>query len=780
MAAERFFGQRVRRFEDPRLLTGRGAFLEDLRLPDVLHAAFVRSPYAHAVVRDVPDEPAAGLPGVVGVFTARDFELRPIPTAVPHPALRPCSQVPLAGERVRFVGEPLAVVVATDRYLAEDGAEALLGELDLEPLPVVPGSAAALAPGAPILHESLGDNLAGAWDVRVGDVERALAEADRVVRGRYAVQRYTGMPIETRGVLAHVDPISDRLLVWSSTQWPHTVRQALAEALAMPEHRLRVIAPDVGGGFGVKQDVYPEEVVIPLLAQRLGRPVKWVETRREHFTGTAHSREQVHDLELAVARDGVVTGLRAVVTADLGAYTRSLGVLCPSVTAGSLLGPYRIRHYQAEIRCALTNKAPAGAYRGAGAPEAVFALERAMDRAARELGLDPAEIRRRNFIRPDEFPWHTGLGTAQLPVVYDSGDYVANLDRALELADWAGWRERQATAREEGRHLGIGLACYVLLGGLGPFEGAEVRLDPSGEVVVATGASPHGQGTDTAMAQIVADELRTAPDRVTVEHGDTDQIPYGVGTYASRNAVTAGSATAVAARQVRAKALRLAAHLLEVSEDDLELADGTVRVSGAPDRALALGELAAACAPDRSLPEGMEPGLSARHYFQAPLPTFASGVHVAAVEVMPETGDVRILDYVSVSDAGPLINPSIVDGQIQGGVAQGIGGALMEELAYDENAQPAGSFLDYAMPRSTDLPSIRQDHLSTPSPLNPLGVKGLGEGGALAPPPALASAVEDALAPLGVKIDRTPLSAAYVWRLCRHGAESDASRAGRQ
>ena len=766
VAAERFFGQRVKRLEDPRLLSGQGAFLEDLQLPWVLHAAFVRSPYAHAIVQAIPTN-VAGLAGVVGVFTAADLQPQTIPTMVPHPALRPCNQPPLAGVRVRFVGEPVAVVVAEDRYLAEDAAASVTAQLELEPLPVAASSDAALARDAPLLHEGLEDNLAGAWEVSTGDVEGAFCEADRVVTGRFGVQRHTGMPIETRGVMATVDRLSGRLTIWTSTQWPHTVRQALARALGVPEHRLRVIAPDVGGGFGVKQEVYPEEIVVPWLAQRLGRPVKWVETRREHFVGTAHSREQVHELELAVRSDGEVIGLRAIVTADLGAYTRSLGVLCPSITAGSLLGPYRIRNYRAEIRCALTNKAPAGAYRGAGAPEAVFALERAMDRVATELGLDPAEVRLRNFIRPEEFPWQTGLGTAQLPVVYDSGNYAAGLQRAMEEVDYRGWRERQCTGRADGRHLGIGVACYVLLGGLGPFESSEVRIDGSGEVMILTGASPHGQGTDTALAQIVADELTTSPERVLVLHGDTDQIPYGVGTYASRNAVTAGSATAVAAREVRAKAVRLAAHLLEAAEDDLELAEGAVRVRGAPERGLPLGYLATAAAPDRPRPDGMAPGLEARHYFQAPLPTFASGAHVAVVEVDADTGQVKLLDYVSVSDAGPLINPLIVDAQIQGGVAQGIGGALMEEITYDDSGQPADSFLDYAIPRSVDVPDIRQAHLHTPSPLNPLGVKGLGEGGALAPPAAIANAVEDALSPLGIEINATPISAPRLWRMMR-------------
>src|SRR3954467_6062663 len=388
-----------------------------------------------------------------------------------------------------------------------------------------------------------------------------------------------------------------------------------------------------------------------------------------------------------------------------------------------------------------------------------------MDKAAREFGVDPAEIRRRNFIRPDEFPWQTGLGTAQLPVVYDSGEYEAGLDRALALADYTGWRRKQAAARADGRYLGIGVASYVLLGGLGPFESAEVTVDPSGEVVVVTGAHAHGQGTDTALAQIVADALVTRPELVKVHHGDTDQIPYGVGTYASRNAVMAGSAVEVASRQVRAKALTLAAHLLEVTEDDLELTDGAFQVRGAPEQSLTRGMLAGAPAPDRPLPAGMEPDLFARHYFQAPLPTFASGTQIAVVEVDGATGQISILDYVSVSDAGPRINPTVVDGQIQGGIAQGLGGALMEEIYYDEDGQPLGSLLDYAIPRATDMPDVRQDHLETPSPLNPLGVKGLGEGGTLAPPAVLAAAVEDALSPLGIEVTRTPVTASAVWRL---------------
>lgn len=764
MAAERFFGKRIKRFEDPRLLLGDGAFIEDFQLPGMLHAAFVRSPYPHAEIGELPTA-AAWVEGVVGVYTAADFNLIPTPTVIPHPAYRPCSQPPLAQGKVRFVGEPIAVVVAQTRYQAEDGAAALSAELDLDPLDIVPNSEVALESDAPILHESLGENLAATFDVSVGDVDAAFAQAAHIVKGHFTVQRYTGTPIETRGVMATMEPISGRYLVWSSTQWPHTVRSALAKSLNVPEHKVRVIAPDLGGGFGVKQDIYPEETIIPLVAERLGRPVRWIETRREHFVCTAHSREQDHELELALDANGVVLGLRALVTADLGAYTRGLGVLCPSITAGSLLGPYRFKHYQATVRCALTNKAPAGAYRGAGGPEAVFALERMMDKAARKLGIDPAEIRRRSFIQPHEFPWQTGLGSAQVPIVYDSGEYEKGLDRALELADYAGWREKQVAARAEGRYLGIGVSSFVLLGGLGPYESAEVRVDPSGEIVIVTGAHAHGQGTDTALAQIAADELATRPELVTVGHGDTDQIPFGVGTYASRNAVMAGGAVVVASRQVKAKALKLAAFLLEVTDSDLELVDGEFRVIGAPDRTLTLGALAAAAAPDQPLPPEMEPDLFARHYFQAPLPTFASGTHIAVVEVDGDSGEVTILDYISVNDAGPRINPTVVDGQIQGGIAQGLGGAMMEEIYYDEGAQPLGTFLDYAIPRATDMPDVRQDHLETPSPLNPLGVKGLGEGGTLAPPAVLAAAVEDALAPLGVEVRRTPLTASNVWRM---------------
>jgi len=770
-------GRPLKRLEDQRLLRGEATFIDDLDMVGVLHVAFVRSIHAHARVR-VDARAARVVPGVAGVFTAADFEraggVPEIPTAVAHEALRPCRQPILACGTVRFVGEPIAVVLAADRYAAEDGAAAVT--VEYEPLAPVPDARAAVADGAAVLHEALGDNVAADFTVRVGDADAAFRSAEIVTRGRYQVHRHTAMPLETRGVAARYDRGTGQLTVWTSTQWPHTVRDVLRDVLGLAEHKVRVVAPDMGGGFGVKQDVYPEELVLALLAVRLAVPVKWIETRREHLLGTAHAREQWHDVELAARRDGTILAMRADLLADIGAYTRSLGVLCPSITAAILPGPYRFRTYTCRVRAALTCKAPAGAYRGAGQPEAVFAIERAVDHLARELRMDPGELRRRNFIPPDEFPWELGTASAQVPLVYDSGNFGAALDTSLGLARYEERRREQAAERakgEAGRLLGIGIAAYVALTGLGPFESALARVDGSGRVLLTTGASPHGQGTATALAQVVADALGLEPDDVTVQHGDTASIPFGMGTYASRNAVMAGSAALGAARAVAAKARRLAARLLEVGETDLELVDGAVRVVGAPDRRLPLGQLARACAPGLPLPAGMEPGLEALHYFEAPRPTFASGVHVAVVTVDREIGIVEIVDYVIASDAGRLINPLIVEGQVHGGVAQGISGALYEELAYDDQGQPrTQSLLEYVMPTAEQLPPMRIAHLATPSALNPLGVRGVGESGTLPPLAALAAAVEDALAPFGAGIDSTPLRPEDLLRVI-HGRATE-------
>jgi len=765
----RFSGQPLKRLEDPRLLRGQATFLDDLRVSGARHVAFVRSIHPHARFQ-VDASAARAIPGVIAVFVGGDLApAREIPVVIDHPALRPCRHPLLASNKIRYVGEPIAVVVAESRYTAEDGAEAVKVEYD--PLQPVRDAPAAVASGAVLLHDDLAGNLAADFTVRVGDADAAFRTADVTTRETYYVHRYTGMPLETRGVAADYDAGTGQLTLWSSTQWPHTLRDGLRDVLRLPEHRIRVVAPDVGGGFGVKQEIYPEEVVLARLAMLLRGRVKWIETRREHLTTAAHAREQWHDVELAARRDGTILALRAEILADIGAYTRSLGVLCPSLTAASLPGAYRIRDYTCRVRAALTCKAPAGAYRGAGQPEAVFAIERAMDHLAQTLRIDPGELRRRNFVGRDEFPWEVGTASAQVPVTYDSGDYEGALDAALELARYEERRAAQAVERgkgEGGRLLGIGIAAYVLLTGLGPHEGAVLRVDPGEGVLLVTGASPHGQGTATMLAQVVADELGVQPHEVVVRHGDTALIPFGVGTYASRNAVVAGNAALIAARAVATKARRLAAHLLEVSDADLELADGVVRVVGAPDRCLSLAELARACAPGAPLPDGMDPGLEATHYFPAPRATFASGVHVATVEIERETGRIEILDYTVVSDAGRVINPLIVEGQIHGGVAQGVGGALYEELVYDDHGQPrTQSLLEYVMPTAEQVPSIRIANLITPSPLNPLGVKGVGEAGALAPPAAIAAAVEDALRPFGARITGTPLRPEDIFRLMR-------------
>jgi carbon-monoxide dehydrogenase large subunit len=765
-----FVGAALRRVEDPRLLRGQASFIEDLELPRQLVVAFVRSEHPHARLVAVDLEAARAADGVVDVVMAANFGTRRIHATVTHAALRPCGQPILADQVVRYVGEPIAAVVAETRAGAEDAVAEV--QIYFDPLQPVPDAHAAVEFSAPVLHPGLGDNLAGTFEVNVGDADAAFKLADRIVKGRFYVQRYTGMPLETRGVAAVWDAGHEHLTLWSSTQWPHTLRESLSVLLDLPVQAIRVVAPDVGGGFGVKQDVYPEEVVVALLARRLGRPMKWIESRREHLCTAVHAREQWHDMQLAVRTDGTILAMRADVLCDQGAYTRSLGLLCPSLTAAGLPGPYRFHTYQCRVRVALTNKAPAAAYRGAGQPEAVFATERIVDRVAQELGLDPAEVRRKNFIRAEEFPWDVGTQSAQdVPVVYDSGDYIGGLDRGLELAEYRQWRHIQAVERargEQGRLLGIGLAAYVMLTGLGPHESSLLRVDPSGKVALVTGASPHGQGTATALAQIVADELQIGPEDVRVSHGDTDAIAYGVGTYASRSAVVAGNGAHVAAQQIKEKALALAAHLLEAAPDDLEFSGGGVQVRGAPDRRVSLGQLAGASEPGQPLPEGMQPGLEATHFFLAPRATFASGLHFAIVEIDRETLEVKILEYAVVSDAGPLINPLIVEGQIVGGVAQGIGGALYEELAYDQHANfVSQSLLDYCLPSAMQIPPVRIAHLHSPSPLNPLGVKGLGEGGAMAPPAAIANAVEDALGHLGVRIDATPITPARLATLMR-------------
>jgi aerobic carbon-monoxide dehydrogenase large subunit len=759
-------GARVPRLEDPRLLRGQASFVDDLRLPGVLHAAILRSPHAHARITKIDLRAVRRAPGVVDAFCLDDIWDDPpmIPVVVGVPSLLPCPQYPLAREIVRYVGEPVAIVVASDRAHAEDALE--VAEVEYDPLPVLSDVNQASAAGAPLLHNTAPGNIAARWTQGFGDPKAVFKEADHLVRDRLRMQRYTGVPLETRGILASPDPVGGELTIWASGQWPHTARRITAAMLGMEERHIRCILPDVGGGFGVKCDIYPEDILIPLAATRLNRPVKWIEDRREHFLGSVHAREMTFDLELALKSDGTILGMRGQIISDQGAYVRTLGIVNASLAITGLPGPYNIKNYSAEVICPLTNKSPTSTYRGAGAPEGTFARERLLDIASHRLGIDPAELRLKNLLPPEALPYNTGLVNVEAAVTYDSGDFPAALRQALEQANYADFRKAQSRARSEGRLRGVGICVYVQQAAIGPYEGADVRADRNGNISVVSGAAPQGQGSATALAQIVADQLEVPLDRVSVGFGDTARIPFGVGTYASRNAVMAGSAAYGAAQRVRDKAIQVAAHLFEVSPQDVEWKDGIARIVGVPDKGYTLAELAEASRPGGNRPPNTEPGLEARYYFEKKQSPFSYGVHVAQVDVEPETGDVKLRRYVVVNDCGRMINPMIVEGQIAGGIAQGAGGALLEELIYDEQGQlVTASLLDYPLPTSLDLPPIEISHLVSPSNMNPLGVKGVGEGGAIGAHAAVTNAVADAIAHTGARVRETPLRPALVWKL---------------
>jgi aerobic carbon-monoxide dehydrogenase large subunit len=770
----RFFGREHKRLEDAALLSGRGTYLDDMSLPGQLWVTFVRSDEAH-VDFDLDVSAALNVDGVVDVITAADLDEVPVvPVMVPDDGHLPCSEPVLAVGTARYVGQPLAAIVSESRYAGEDAIAEVVVETRRRP--VVASIARAIEPNAPVLMDGVPGNIAGVFTHQVGDPASAFAAADVVVEGTFDSHRYSGLPLEPRGVIASLNRRGNTLTLWSSTQWPHTVRDALVKVLPFAEHQIRVVAPDVGGGFGVKQEVYPEEIALAILTMRLGRPVKWVETRSEHFVAANHAREQRLSVRVGARKDGTVIAMSAEIHSDQGAYVRSLGLLGPSLTPCELTGPYAIKNYEVTSYSVLTNKTPIGVYRGAGLPEAVFATERAMDRLAERLDIDPAEIRRRNLIGKDAFPYDTGLEQGGIPFLYESGDYGAVLDRVLEISDYEGWRARQSHARNEGRLIGVGVATFVMLGAFGPFESARVRMDTTGEVLVITGTSPHGQGTATAIAQIVADVLGIVPEQVTVRHGDTDLIPHGVGTFASRGGVLGGSAAHGAARLVSEKALAVAAQRLEASSGDLEVVEGGVAVVGAPDRFLAWADVAAAAQPGMPMPDGVEPVLEATHYFEAPLCTFSGGAHVAVVEISPRTGEIEILDYATVTDAGTIINPMIARAQIAGGLAQGLGGALLEELRYDAEGQlVTGSFADYLVPRATDMPDVKIEFIETPSPYNPLGAKGLGESGTVGAPAAICNAVEDAVRHLGIHVDGTPLTPDRIWEMIDDATSKEAA-----
>ncbi len=761
----KMMGARVPRLEDPRLLRGQASFVDDLRIPGILHAAVLRSPHAHARIRKVDLSAVRAAPGVVDAFCLGDIWQNPptIPVVVDVPSLLPCAQYPLAREIVRYVGEPVAIVVASDRARAEEALEA--AEVEYDPLPVLSDANQARAVGAQLLHATAPGNVVARWTQGFGNVKAAFQEADHVVRDHLRMQRYTGVPLETRGILASPDPVSGELTIWASGQWPHTARRITAAMLGMEERRIRCILPDVGGGFGVKCDIYPEDILIPLAATRLNRPVKWIEDRREHFLGSVHAREMTFDVELALKSDGTILGMRGQIISDQGAYVRTLGIVNASLAITGLPGPYNIKNYSAEVICPLTNKSPTSTYRGAGAPEGTYARERLLDIASHQLGIDPAELRLKNLLPPEALPYNTGLVNVEAAVSYDSGDFPAALRQALAKADYIDFRKAQSQARSEGRLRGVGICVYVQQAAIGPYESAEVRVDGNGNINVS-GAAPQGQGSATALAQIVADELEVSLERVSVGFGDTARIPFGVGTYASRNAVMAGSAAYGAAQRVREKAIQMAAHLFEASPADVEWKDGVAHIVGVPDKGYTLAQLADAARPGGNRPPGTEPGLEARYYFEKKQSPFSYGVHVAEVDIDRETGDVKLSRYVVVNDCGRMINPMIVEGQIAGGIAQGAGGALLEELVYDEQGQLlTASLLDYPLPTSLDLPPIEISHLVSPSNLNPLGVKGVGEGGAIGAHAAVTNAVADAIAHTGARVRETPLRPAVVWRL---------------
>jgi aerobic carbon-monoxide dehydrogenase large subunit len=754
-------GASVRRKEDPRLLTGRGRYVGDVRLPTMLHAAVVRSPHAHAVLNGLDLDRARALRGVALVAAAADLgPVSPIPVRLgPRPSLLPFLQYPLANGKVRYVGEPVAMIVANDRYLAEDAADLVVASYT--PLPVVTDAARALAADSTVLHGPAATNLAARLETTVGAPEQALAAAGVRIRRCLRVQRHTGIPMETRGLAAWYDRGTGFLTVWGPTKVPHFNRQVLSDLLDVPVHRIRFVEPDVGGGFGIRGEFYPEDFLVPWAAMRLGRPVAWIEDRREHMLAANHSREQIHEIEVGATRDGRLVAVVDRVIVDMGAYLRTHGVTVPELTAAMLPGPYRIPNYRCEMSCALTNKTPTGTYRSPGRYEGTFVRERVMDLLADALQVDPAEIRRRNLITPEQIPYEVGTSALGHATVYDTGRYASALDTALGAVEYPRRRAEQAEHRGRRAAVGIGIGCVVEKAGLGPWEMARVEVDGSGHVVVYTGTASLGQGVETVFAQICAEVLNLSIDDVTVLHGDTALVPYGGGAFASRGTVVGGNAVLLAARALRDKLLDRAASLLEAPRGDLVLEGRRVTVRGVPARVLTFRDLAAASAPTRALPLGIEPGLSATEFFQPAAMTYPYGTHVAIVNVDVDTGEIRIVRYAVAYDVGRAVNPMLVEGQLVGGLAQGVGGALLEELAYDSDGQLLSTtFLDYLLPTAVDMPDALSVAIleETPTPLNPLGVKGVGEGGTAGAGAAIANAVADALRPWGVEVLALPLA----------------------
>jgi carbon-monoxide dehydrogenase large subunit len=766
-------GARIRRREDPRFLQGRGRYVDDLRHRGLLHLAFVRSEVAHAAVRSVDVSAARAVPGVVGAYAAADLArlVKPIRAVSHGPGYQVADTPVLATDRVRYVGEPLAAVVAESRYEAEDGAEAVV--VDSDPLPAVTTMEQALADGAPAIHDAVSGNRFNHFALQAGDTDTAFAAADFVYEAEYRAGRVAPVALEPRAVIAEWDPTTEELTVWASHQAPHLLRTGLSEYLAVPESRIRVISPDVGGGFGSKLILYVEDLAVAAVARLTGSPVKWVADRREDLLTAMHGREQVHTVQAAVREDGRVLGLRVKIMASNGAY--AIWPMTAGLDSGqaseNVTGPYDIADYDRDVTAVVTNKTPMGPYRGVGRPMACFTIERTMDEIAARLGLEPLEVRRRNVIR--SYPHETATG-----LVLESGSSAEALDDMEKLLDVARFRAEQAELRERGVYRGVGVAAVVEHSALGTqevarkgidiglgLESAIVRAEPDGHLTAIVGTHSHGQGHETTFAQVVADEFGLPLERVTVRFGDTAVVPYGLGTWASRSLVYAGGAAILAARDVRDKALEIAAHELEASAADLEMVGGEILVKGSPSKKLSFADVAriAIHKPQR-LPEEIEPGLESTRRYRAPDPgSFSNSLHGVVVEVDVRTGEVRLLRYVVIEDCGTIVNPLIVDGQVHGGTAQGIGQALLEEVAYDESGQPlTTTFMDYLIPGFNEVPRMEIHHLSSPSPNSIGGFKGMGEGGAINPPAAIANAVTDALRPFGVRVDHVPIARDWI------------------
>ena len=786
----RMFGERVERREDARLLTGRGRYTDDFE-PDALQVAFVRAEPAHARIRGIDVSGVLDVAGVHAVFTHEDLDgsfAEPLPLLIPHDDLiAPRTQYALAKDEVRYAGEILAMVVARDRYVAEDAAGTIV--VDYEPLPVIADLEMAAEPDPVIAHSDMGDNVAGRVSEEKGDVDKALAAAPHVFEWRFEIERSAAMPMEGRAVVARYDATDDQLLVHDSTQAPTSIRAGLAMLFGIDFEKVQVVAPDVGGGFGVKiMQFYPEEVLIPWAARKLSAVVKWTEDRREHFVGSNHERRQIHHVRVGCDDNGRILGLETRFLHDTGAYC-PYGLIVPIITAAQLPGPYKLENYRYEFRAIFTNTVPTSPYRGAGRPHAVYVMERTIERVARELKLDSCEVRRRNFIQPDEFPYDVGVSFQDGgPTVYDSGDYPRGFQMLLEAIGYDEFEDERRRAAEDGRLLGIGVGCYVEGTGIGPYEGGVVTVSPDGTVTAATGLSTQGQSHETVFAQIVADALGAPIETIRVITGDTRRIGFGVGTFASRSAVTAGNAFHKAAGSVRERAAAIAAQVLEAAPEDIQFEDGFVHVTGSEEPRLSLGQIALLANPLRyaygrdaaeaaqmarrvyaeqgqPLAEGTEPGLSATAFYSPKSGVFGSGMHAAVIEVDRDTCDLRILRYVIVHDCGRVINPMVVEGQIHGGLAQGIGGAFYERIAYDEDGQiQNASFMDFLIPYATEVPKAELHHTETPSPNNDLGVKGVGEAGVIPVSATIANAVSDAL---GKPIDRMPLSPLDLFELTK-------------